>query len=461
MGDTRSYSVASAANRIYTAPAGGLLLTGMRGELLYAGDAVQRLGVKAEFVAVGDYKSAPETFTRTGPSDAAREVQNSLMDDVYARTVGHIAEGRGVDEEKVRKLVDEGPYTADAAMAAGLVDKVMHYDEFDEAMRKVYGGGVRFARSADVLDDRDPRWGEVPSVGVLYAVGTITDGESVVNPLTGALSTGAQTFVEATRRMREDPSVRAVVLRIDSPGGSVTAADAMWRELDRLAEVKPLYVSMGDVAASGGYYIAAPAREILASPETITGSIGVFTGKFDLSGLYGLLGLRTEVFLRGKRAGLLSNHTSWTDDEREAVKGAMERLYDLFLERVADGRSNLDKEQVAPLARGRVWTGQQARGCGLVDRPAGLLTAIDLAARSAGFGHGDYRLAIGPPAGGFGGLPTNPLGRGVAWAAEALGARADEPAALPAPLRALLDIPALAFADGTPLALLPYVWVER
>ena len=214
---------------------------------------------------------------------------------------------------------------------------------------------------------------------------------------------------------------------------------------------------MGDVAASGGYYVAAPGREILASPDTITGSIGVFTGKFDLSGLYWTLGLNKALFKRGKRAGILSDATSWTPDERAAVQKAMDALYDLFLDRVADGRSNLSKEQVAPLARGRVWTGQQARACGLVDRPEGLITAIDIAARAAGFGQGDYRLVVLPDAGGFGGLPTSPLGQLAAWISTQWGG-VPETSALPEPLQRLLDVPLLAYESGTPLALLPFVW---
>lgn len=457
VGDTRTYSVAAAADKVYTAPAGGLLLTGMRGELLYAGELLDRLGIKPQFVSVGDYKTAPELFTRDSPSPAAKQVQDSLLDDIYGRVVGEIAEGRGMTPERVRGLIDKGPYTSAAAAESGLVDDVVHYDEFDEVMRKALGERVRFARAPDWMNRRDPRWGRVPAVGVLYAVGNITDGRSVVNPFTGAASTGAQTFIEAARELREDPLVRAVVLRVDSPGGSVTAADAMWRELDRLAEAKPLVVSMGDVAASGGYYVAAPGREILASPDTITGSIGVFTGKFDLSGLYWTFGLNKTLFTRGERAGLLSDATSWSADERAAVQKAMDALYDLFLDRVADGRSNLSKEQVAPLARGRVWTGEQARACGLVDRPEGVVTAIDLAARAAGFGEGDYRLVLAPDAGGFGGLPQSPLGQIAAWVSRP-GGGVPETAALPDPLRRLLDVPLLAFESGTPLALLPFVW---
>ena len=459
LGDTRSYSVAAVADKIYTAPAGGLLLTGMRSELLFAGELLKRLGVKAEFVAVGDYKTAPELFTRTKASPASREMQDSLLDDIHDRTVQHIAEGRGLSPEKVRELIDRGPYTARDALDAGLVDGVIHYDEFEEVMRQASGRRVRFARAGTLLNEREPRWGRLPAIGVLYAVGTITDGESVTNPLTGAASTGALTFVEATRQLRLDSAVRAVVLRVDSPGGSVTAADAMWRELDRLAETKPLIVSMGDVAASGGYYIAAPGRQILASPETITGSIGIFTGKFDLTGLYDLLGLRREVFLRGEHAGILSTAMTWSADEREAVQRLMQQLYDLFLDRVADGRTNLGREEVAPLAQGRVWTGGQAQARGLVDRPEGLLKAIDLAAEAAGLDRGDYRLVAQPNAGGFGGLPRSPFGHAVAWLTRRLAPA--QPAAVPEVVQRLLDVPLLRYESGTPLALLPFSWADR
>ncbi len=464
VGDTRAYAVAAAADHVYTTHAGGLLLTGLHAELLHLGALLEKLGVRAEFVTTGAYKSAPELFTRQDASPAATQVQNALMDDLYGRVVGHIAEGRGLSPEQVRTIIDAGPYTAQAAKEAGLVDGVVFYDEFEQIMKTAYGPRVRFTDARSLLDRRDARWGVQPTIGVLYAVGNITDGESVANPFTGVASTGAQTFVRAVEQLRLDGDVAAVVLRVDSPGGSVTASDLMWRALTRLAQEKPLIVSMGDIAASGGYYVAAPGAEILASPETITGSIGVFTGKFDLTGLYGHIGVDKTQFTRGKRAALLSEAVPWTDDERQVVQKAMDALYDLFLERVAAGRPKLRKDQVEPLAGGRVWTGAQAQACGLVDRAAGLLTAIDVAAAQARVGDDEYTLRVFPaPSSAFGGLPTAPV---HSLGAALLGAPAGPPdwaralLAVPA-LRAAASLPLLQYPSGTPLALLPFAPAPR
>lgn len=459
VGDTRTYAIAAAADRIYTTPAGGVLLTGIQSELTFIGTLLDRLGVEAEFVGTGAYKSAPETFTRRSPSPAARLQQDALLDGLYRSTVAAIAAGRGLKPDKVRALIDRGPYTAPEAEKAGLVDGVIHYDEFEGVMREAFGPRISFVEADRLLDRRDRRWGARPEIAVLYAVGTLVDGPSTANPLTGALTTGSETIARAAEHLRTDSRVEAVVLRIDSPGGSVTASDVMWRALVRLAQEKPLIVSMGDVAASGGYYIAAAGQTILASPDTITGSIGVFSGKFDLSGLYRGLGIETELFLRGERAAILSLERGWTDDERRAIAEAMDDLYRLFLDRVAAGRPNLTRQQVEPLAGGRVWTGAAARACGLVDRPEGLMTAIDLAAIAADIGDGEYHLVVAPGPGELGAMPQNPLGL-LDGALRALaGALITAPTlpTLPPALRRAIELPVLQFTGGTPLALLPWV----
>ena len=458
-GDTRAYSLAVAAERVYTAPAGGLLLTGLRGEMVFVNQALRHLGINAQFVAIGQYKSAPETFTHTQPSDAAREVEDAILDDLYGRIVKVIADGRGMTEDVVRTLIDEGPYTPGAAKEKQLVDGVIHYDEFEGVFREALGHPARFAPLEEVLDTRDPRWGQPPAIGVLYAVGTITDGESVSNPFTGSLTVGAETFILAARALREDPNVKSVVLRVDSPGGSVTAADAMWRELSRLAEAKPLFVTMGDIAASGGYYVAAPGRRIFAGADTITGSIGIFVGKFDLSGLYWMLGIHKEVFKRGARADLLSEAMAWNDEQLEVVRGGMQAGYDLFVSRVAAGRESLDGDAVKEVAQGRVWTGAQAKTRKLVDENAGFLAAIDAAAQAVGLDDDEYELRIEAGTRGF---ATLSVGLGSAWSqvAEALGLTDDATRpTLPMALRALaplLDHPLLHFGSGQQLALLPF-----
>ncbi|MFN3197800.1 MAG: signal peptide peptidase SppA [Bradymonadia bacterium] len=471
--DTRAYMVATVADKIYTAPSGGLLTTGLRGQMTFYTSAMNRLGIRVDAVAIGQYKSAPEAFTRTEPSEPARENEDALLDDLYAHVVNHIADGRGMTAEVVKGHINEAPYTAEEAKARKLVDGVIHYDQFEDVVRKDLGPWVRFAGPEAILGDRLVRWGNKPQVGVLYATGTITDGESVANPLTGSMSVGADTFVKSARRMRDDPSIRAVVLRVDSPGGSVTASDVMWRELALLAEEKPLIVSMGDVAASGGYYIAAPGREIFAMPETITGSIGIFTLKFDLSGLYWLFGVKKTDFKRGDRSDFMSDARGWTDEERAVAKKGMEALYEVFLSRVAAGRKGLDRDRVDALAQGRVWTGAQAKACGLVDRPMGLLAAVDQAAALAGLGTDDYSVFAGPPSEGFGGLPSSPFGALLQPETEgvvdpyiaAIAVALATPAAAPLPpavealaphLAGLAALPVVRFTSGEPLALLPF-----
>ncbi len=460
--DTLAYSIAAAADKVFLAPSGGLLTTGLRSEPMYFQELLERIGVRPQFVAIGDFKSAPETFTRREPSEPARAQTEAVLDALFGRVLKHVADGRKVTVEQARALIDKAPYTAQQAKEANLADAVIHYDELERIAREDLGPRFRFAEARDVLATRQRRWGSASEVAVLYAVGTITDGDSVVNPFTGTVTVGGDTFVRTARALREDPGVRAVVLRIDSGGGSVTASDAMWRELKLLAEEKPLIVSMGDIAASGGYYIAAPGAEILASPETITGSIGIFTGKFDLSGLFWLLGVNRAVFQRGEHADLLSAATAWDDEDLAIVRGGMEALYRLFLERVAEGRPGLEVEQVDAVGRGRVFTGEQARACGLVDRPAGLLTAIDLAAARAELGADDFDVGVYPRTSGFGGAPRAPVHalEGITERLAKLRGEAAPPgsplALVPELLRPLLDHPLLHFRSGQALALLPF-----
>jgi len=457
VGDTRAYFVASAAEKVFTAPSGGLLVTGVKAELTYLRPLLDRLGAQPEFIAVGAYKSAPEMFTHAGPTEPAREAENALLDGIYAQLIDGIARSRGQTPEVVRAWIDDAPHDAQRARASGLVDAVIQYDEFEGEFERRFGQRAAFIQP-DALESRTSgRWGARPQIAVLFAVGTITDGESVSNPFTGSLSTGADTFLKAARALREDDSVKAVVLRIDSPGGSVTASDAMWRELTLLAKDKPLIVSMGDVAASGGYYIAVPGAEIFAEANTITGSIGVFTGKADLSGLLRWIGVHTETFVRGARADLLTLSRSWTDDEVAALRASMEALYGLFLDRVTASRPRLPRATLEQVAQGRVWTGADARAHGLVDREAGLAEAIERATELARLDRDDIAIKVAPTGSGLSALPRSPV---LSRLVEALsqGQASALATHLPAPLRQMLDLPLAHFQAGEPLVMLPFVF---
>ena len=454
-GDTRSYAAASGSNRIYTTPAGGLLLTGVLGRTDHFGQLLSKIGVKAEFVATGEYKTFPELFTRREPSKESSEVQNSLVDALYGDVVAKIAKGRNKTAKDISKLIDDGPYTAERAKQAGLVDKVLHYDEFEKLMQREYGSNSRLVPASSVLLKPARRWGVPKKIAVLYITGTITDGPSSHHPLFGAGSSGSSTLVKTIEAYRRNNRIKAVVVRVDSPGGSVTASDAIWRALTLLNKEKPVIVSMGDIAASGGYYVAAPATQIFASDMTITGSIGVFAGKFSLEGLMKRFGVYQAQYPRGKHSALLTATRPWSESERAAMRRSMDALYDIFLQRVASGRKALTKDQVRKIAQGRVWTGRQAKKRNLVDDSKGLLASIDAAAAAAKIDTDDAVVFVGPAASSKVQLPSLPFG---------LMGQSDlptliTPARIPPALKGLSEISkaaVLQFVSGTPLAILPF-----
>ncbi len=392
--DSKLYAVAVAADRIYMPPTANLQLTGVRQQHFYIAELLQKLGIRAEFIAIGDYKSAPEMFTQTEPSKAAREVDKALLDGVYGRLLDAIAQSRPISRSEAADLIDRGPYSALSAQKARLIDEVIQYDHFEQIVKDEYGRNFQFISWPRRYEPDDERWGRVPRVGLLYAVGNILDGETDPHPLSGSLNTGSQNFIRAARQLAGDSSVKAVVLRIDSPGGSVSASDLMWNELSQLAQKKPLIVSMGGTAASGGYYIASAGHEIYAEPSTITGSIGIFAGKFDVSGLLQKLGVSISTEDRGAQAGVMSSLQGWSENEKTALRQMLEENYQLFLERVQHGRRNLTLEKIRELAGGRVWSGQEAYDRGLVDHLGGLSQAIRAAADKAHLKSGDYKVEL-------------------------------------------------------------------
>ncbi len=450
-GDTKSYALASAADSIYMPPAGMLALTGLRQSRVYLKEGLARLGVEADFIAVGDYKSAPEIFTRTEPSQASESSDRERISQQFDALVEDLAIARNKSSSEVREIISKAPFSATSAQAAGLIDGVIAYDELDGIARNLIGQGVRFVPIQDLDIPGDNRWGRLPTVAVLYAVGDIVDGESELNPISGEYSTGAVTFVNDVRRLASDSKVEAVVLRIDSPGGSVSASDAMWRELKLLAEHKPLIVSLSDVAASGGYYIAAPAKEIWTSNATVTGSIGIFAGKFNIGGLLQKLSLHPFAIEMGENAGFNSPARKWSDSERSILKGILEEGYELFLNRVAAGRP-LDVDGVRPLAGGRVWSGRDALKNKLADHKGGFLDAIDRAATLAGLEPVDYQLAFYGPQTDRHWMPMMNLALpGVASQLQTLSPIIN--ATLVQPFKSVLSF--LALYNERPLALLP------
>jgi protease-4 len=382
------YSVASAADRVYAAPQAVLAVNGFSATALFAGAGLDKLGVKAEFVRVGAYKTAPDLFTRRDMSSEQREVVNALLDDVFGRYVRRVTQARHLDEEKFRRLLDRGLQTPQEAQAQGLVDGLVYPDQLEEEVGKLVGGHVALEKvGTEPPIVRSPRWAPPPTVAVVRVEGDIARGEGGSDPFGLFQVAGSEAIARRIHRLADDPSVKAIVVRIDSPGGDGSASDLIWRELVRARKEKgkPVVASMGDVAASGGYYVAVAADEIYAEPSTVTGSIGVFVGKFDLEELYRELGLRLTTIKRGKSADLFSTARALTDEERRTLQEWVDAFYAQFVDRVAEGR-RLPRERVDELGRGRVWSGSQALERGLLDKMGGLRDAIASAKARAGIG---------------------------------------------------------------------------
>ncbi|HEY2029152.1 MAG TPA: signal peptide peptidase SppA [Myxococcales bacterium] len=385
-GGDLEYSVATSTDRIFAAPQAVLLVNGFSATALFAAAGLDKVGVKAEFFRVGAYKNAPDIFTRTGMSDEQREVTTSLLDDAFARYVGRAANARRLDEGRFKSLLDAGLQSPRDALAAGLLDGLLYPDQLEEEAGKLVGHAVALRKlSIDPKAERDVRWGTARRIAVVRVEGDIVRGDNARDPFGAVQAVGSVPLVRAIRRAADDPSVGAIVVRIDSPGGDGTASDLVWRELIRARKEKhkPVIASMGDVAASGGYYVAVGADEIVAEPSTITGSIGVFIGHFDGSDLMNKLGLSLVTVKRGESADLFEPNRSLTAAERARMQAWVDDFYRTFVERVSEARQ-LRFDEVDQIARGRVWTGAQALQRKLVDKLGGLEDAIALAKDRAG-----------------------------------------------------------------------------
>jgi len=381
-GGDLEYALASAAGVIYMAPNTELDLDGLASYETFFKGSLDKLGVKADFENIGEYKSAGEPFTRTSMSDAAREASASLLDATWSDLLGAIGESRDLDSAAVAALIDRGPFNSVQARAAGLVDSVLYQDELEDLLPGGAGGTqVLLEEYLDVIHAELPV-NVGPRIAVVHASGTIVAGESGTDPLWGR-TIGADTFLDALDEAREEPGVRAIIVRIDSPGGEVYASHLMWRGVREAARELPIVASFSDLAASGGYYVAMGADTVLADRATLTGSIGVIGGKFDLSGLYSKLGIGVEVQSRGANALFQSSLREFTPAERERYRSDMFEEYRTFVGIVAENRA-ASVDSIDRVARGRVWTGGQAAERGLVDGIGGLEQAVAVARTMAG-----------------------------------------------------------------------------
>jgi protease-4 len=448
----RALYACASADRIVVSPAGGVRYSGLKAEYMYLRGLLDKIGVRADFVRIGPHKTAPEEFTNEHAGPVANEDHIDVLRQQEAVFVRNLSLYRKMSEEHVRKITLDGPFVATEARDAGLVDGLAFDDELEHATRELVGRNIAYERYED--DRSAPStFGPRGRIGLLYLDGDIVDGRSQHIPILDMRLVGSYSMVDAIDELRDDPTVRAVVLRIESPGGSSLASDVMWRELTLLAKKKPLIVSMGTVAASGGYYVASASRNVFALPLTITGSIGVFYGKADVSGLLTKIGVTIDTYKTAPRADAESMYRGFTPEEERELTRKVGQFYDTFLDRVATGRG-MKKEDIDRVGRGRVWVGQQAVGLGLVDHLGGLREALE-AARDAAHLPDDAPIVEAPRENqSLLELALDAVGVRAASDGEALARTL--PPAIAGLARALA--PLVVFRDDEPLARLE--WVE-
>lgn len=377
----RELFVCAGADRIAMNPAGGIRFAGLASSTYYLGGVLEKLGVRADFVRIGKHKGAPEQFT-TGPSETGLADQRALLAEYDAAIVEELARGRGATPDAMRARIAAGPLIAPEARDAKLVDTLAYEDELERFVEESFGERMRVVDLGPAEEPADV-WGDPSKVAVVYLQGDMVDGESRDVPLVGIRLAGSNTIARALKRAREDRSVKAVVFRVETGGGSSLAADVILREVALTAKAKPLVVSMGSKAASGGYYVSVAAREIFANRSTLTGSIGIFYGKVDFEGLLAKLGVAMVTNRAEPRADAESLFRPFTDDEHEVLGRKVKQFYDLFVGRVAEGRK-MSPEAVHAVAQGHVWTGRQAAERGLVDRVGGFRLAFERARELGG-----------------------------------------------------------------------------
>ncbi len=378
----KEYYVASAAEQVYLHPGGSLDIYGLSATSIYFKGLLDKLGVNVQALHIDEYKSAHEPFTRTEPSPPDRAQRTKLMADTFDQVVYDIARARGMTQSQVRALVDDAPYGPAAAVENGLVDEVTHRDEVIRKISNTLDANVRFAEFPDTSPE-PATWSTTPYIGVVLVEGTIIDGENRFIPLLGIQFTGGDTIAQTLRELRADPACEGIILRVNSPGGSALASEIIWREVDltRQAHDKdprfspPIVVSMGDVAASGGYYVATGARKVYVQPTTVTGSIGVVTMNIDVSGLLDKLGISTTTFKQGANADIQQLWSAASDDQMARLMRSMREIYDIFIGHVAEARG-MTVARVDELGRGHVYSGKDARALKLVDSFGGMHEAI-------------------------------------------------------------------------------------
>lgn len=389
---TNYYAVAG-SDEIWLQDTASFTPAGLAAEVTFLGGLFEQFDAVPQFEQFYEYKNAANQYTQTGLTEAHREAMTSYIGSIYDTAVASIAADRGTTADAIAEVFETSPHTAETAQSVGMIDQLGHVIEAREAALARAGAGATGIALSDYAAQPAP-FSAAPVIALIEGQGPIVTGGGDAGPFGGSEMIGGDRMSENILAAADDPNVRAIIIRVDSGGGSAIASDQIWHAVIRAREAgKPVVISMANAAASGGYYLAAPADYILAHATTITGSIGVLGGKVDLSGTYARLGLNTEsVSVGGEYATAFSGQQSWSDSQRDAYRQQMEDIYEDFTSRVADGR-DLPLERVLEIARGRVWTGAQALDLGLVDEIGGFRDAVAAAKELAGIApEGDIRL---------------------------------------------------------------------
>ncbi len=376
------YYIASACQQVWLVPQSSVTIRGMMAQALFLRGTLDKLKIVPEYYHIAEYKTAGNTFTEKKFTPAHREEVEGLLRSFYGQYLTDASEARGIERAKFEQIVEQGPLSTKQALDAKIVDKLAYWDEVQDYFKAHAGdwNPVPLVRYRAYLKSSGRGIGG-ERIAIIHATGLILSGDSQVSPTQGFIM-GGDSVAADLRRARKDSSIKAIVLRIDSGGGSVVASEVIRREVELAHDAKPVVVSMGDVAASGGYWIAAPANKIVADPNTITGSIGVIIGKFNVSGLYNLLGMSTDSVTTSDNATLFSLQQNFTPAQRAWIEKSIHETYDQFVRGVAQGRG-MTVEAVDKIGKGRVWSGAQAKEQGLVDELGGVDTAIRVAKQLA------------------------------------------------------------------------------
>jgi protease-4 len=411
--DTAGYTIASGATHVCMLEGGEIMMPGVGMEAMFAKGLLDKVGVKADYIQIGEYKGADEQYTRTAPSTELRGEMNKLADSLYQQIIDGISLNRNLSKDDVRGLVDDALLTAEAAKNRGLVDDLVDQDGLRDLMARelsskkievVHDYGRTKHDDVDMSNPwslfaamaKKPQPTGKPQVALIYLDGVITDGDGQQG-MFGGSSAGSEELRKALRTAARDDDVKACVIRIDSPGGSALASEVIWQAARHIAEKKPLIISIGSMAASGGYYVASAGERIFAEPSSIVGSIGVVGGKFVTHDLFDKLGLATETFSKGRNADLFSSSKPFDERQRKMVTQWMKQTYDQFTQRVMTTRGKKIKD-IDDVARGRIFAAKQGKELGLVDDIGGLQTAVNYAADKVSLKDGDYDVRILPAA---------------------------------------------------------------